>query len=49
MRVEPWIADGTMNRDLVRLAVRVEQLKRAVLLAFGYDRGAWLQRRKGTT
>lgn len=46
MRVDPWIAEGTANRAIVELAVNMERLKRAFLLSFGYDRGAWMQRRK---
>ena len=46
MRVDPLVGEGTAMRDWAQLAVYVEKLKRTVLLVFGYDRGAWMQRRK---
>lgn len=38
---------GTLLRDLCELAVRVEQLKRAVCRSFGCERTPWMQRRIG--
>ena len=49
MRIAPMLTEGTAFRDLMELAARIEKLKREVGKAFGYDRGAWMQRRKVTT
>jgi len=46
MKVDPWIAKGTMNRDWVELGIRVDKVKRELLRVFSIERDASMQRRK---
>ena len=47
MTIDPCIAEGTTNRAIVELAIRIERVKREFVKAlFDADRGPWMQRRK---